>query len=729
MGKPSTSKIEVNEYMMSLHYGICSGPVDALLEILVDEKSAWSGTLTGTSEFTISKSQLFGGPKKEGGVVGSVRYLAGDSAQVMPNHLAAKFGRTSATMPAFRGISSLFFFGSSGRKGFVWKSNVPYLPGMWAKVRRRSRGLTEALAMIGPDSNPAHMIYECLTDQDWGMGAPASLINVPSFESAAQTLYNESFGLSMIWTKQTTIETFITEILDHIQATFYVDPTTGLMTLKLIRADYNPATLPVLTPDNCKVTKFARKLWGETINEVVVTWTNPVNEKEETVYQQDLANITQQGSIVSDGRNYYGVRNSVLATKLARRDLRTASFPVASFEIDVDRSGWDLLPGGLVKLTYPEHGVYDLVLRIGPVNYGKPGSPTIKITATEDIFTQQIGAYVIPPSSGWVDPSEEPEPMEFVRPFTLPAFMVVSAVGEALSSGVYPEVYLGFLATQDSPDTYSYELVGEVVQPNGDVTFEQVGSKSLVGRATLQAPLSAEAMSTVVSFPNVIGPVQPGASVLVFIGDGADAAMEIALIRSSSEAGWQLDRGVLDTVPRSWPAGTPVWFINAGDNIYDSRVQSAADTVDYKLLPRTSKGVLNEAAAPLVSVVASDRPHAPLRPANVTVGGTAFGTLAGAGFGPWDVTWSNRNRLTEDSQILGWSAGDVAPEAGQTTTIQVLNASTRAVITTINGLTGTTHSLPKSAFGGQSSGIVRVTSKRDGLESLQGHEITLTGIT
>ena len=83
MGKPSTPKADVNEYMMSLHYGICSGPVDALLEILVDEKSAWSGTLTATSEIAIFQPELFGGPKKEGGLAGGVRYLAGHDSDDM----------------------------------------------------------------------------------------------------------------------------------------------------------------------------------------------------------------------------------------------------------------------------------------------------------------------------------------------------------------------------------------------------------------------------------------------------------------------------------------------------------------------------------------------------------------------------------------------------------------------------------------------------------------------
>lgn len=724
MGKSSSQKMEVNEYKMSVHFGVCAGPVDALLEVVVDDKLAWSGEVGFEGEILINEPNLYGGPQKEGGLNGWLMFLPGGPTQVFPEKLANRLGLTSATCPGFRGLTSIFMYGTPG---FTWKSNNPYLPGTWVKVRRRPRGLSDTFAMIGQDANPAHMIFECLTNTDWGMGSPNSLIDVVSFQAAAEALYWEGFGLSMIWTRQAKIEDFITEILDHIMATFFVNPTTGLMTLKLIRDDYDLNSLPVLTPDNCKVTKFQRKLWGETTNEIQVTWTNPVNEQEETVIQQDLANISQQG-LVSDNRNYYGVRNADLATQLAVRDLRAAATPLATFEIDINRSAWNFLPGGLVKLTYPEHNIYELVLRIGPVSYGKAGSPTIKITATEDIFTQQTQAYVAPPSSGWVDPSEDPSPMAYVRPFTLPAFLVANSAGFTADEVVYPETIIGFLATQAGTDTSSFDLIGETVDAAGNVSMTYLGSRQLVGRTTLQAPLVAEGSTLFPSFSVVVGPVQPAVARLVFIGDAADSAMEIALIKSASEDGWILERGVLDTVPKAWPAGTPIRFVEITSSYFDDRLQAAGDSLDYKLLPRTSKGVLAADDAPLITYSPDVRPHRPLRPANVKVGSTAFGTLSNAGFGPWNVTWSNRNRLTEDSQVLAWTGANVTPESGQTTTIQVLNPTTRAVISTFNGLTGTSYSLQASAFNGASQGIVRVTSKRGGIESLQGHEILMTGV-
>ncbi len=720
MGKGADAKMEVNEYLLSIHYGLCSGPIDALLEIQVDEKVAWSGWLDQQFHFNINQPNLFGGKKKEGGVRGNADFLPGEASQVIPDYLAARMGLTSATCPAYRGVATFFFTGDGPFPGFYWKANVPYLPGAWFKVRRRPRGLNDATSMIGPDANPAHIIFECIINTDWGMGSSAALVDVDSFLQAAQTLFNENFGLSWLWTRQTSIETFINEMIDHIQAVFFVNPRTGLMTLKLIRDDYNPDDLPALNPDNCTVTKFQRKLWGETTNEIVVTWTNPANEQEETVIQQDLANIVQQGAVVSDSRNYYAIRNANLASQVAARDLRAAASPLASFEIDVDRSGWDLLPGGLFKLTYPEHGIYDLILRIGPVNYGKPGAATVKVTATEDVFTQQTQAYVLPPSTEWSDPSENPVPMAFVRGFTLPAYLSMTLAGRGLDSGVYPEVLVGLLAAQPGQDTYAYDLM--------DATLGTVlGTRDIVGRAILQSPMAAEARTRLLSFPPVTGAVVPTVSQIVFIGDDADARMEIGRISAQDDSGWLLERGLFDTTPRLWPAGTRIWFMDPDAFVYDTRAQSVGAAVSYKLLPLTSKGALSADAAPVVSVVPDDRPYRPLRPANVTVGGANYGTLSGAGFGPWAVTWANRNRRTEDSVVLGWDAGTVTPEAGQTTTITLLTMA-GAVIRTIDDLTVTTYSLTRAQMGGNNNVRVRVTSKRDDLESLQGHEIVMSGI-
>lgn len=877
MGKGGKPKIEVTQYYMSEHLGVCVGPPDALLQVKVREKVAWSGEATELSAETINQENLFGGIKKEGGVSGTMTWLPGEADQVLPDALAQKLGRADGQdCPGFRGLASLFFTGTSGR-GFYWTANSPYLPGVWATVRRilkRSDGseqwYPETAAISRPlvevstvpyatynfdidadvdaattstglvstgyhiqtqnagdivklthweggsyqsfspwgdpsplnpddpnpsnrsgagvhltyyranvfnsgvifggwadgyaaglaafeeafpdgatfsgdtdyylgvvdspigdnsegmsftaslyssvayDMNPAHIIYESLTDTIWGMGTPTTALDETSFTEAADTLYTEGFGLSLLWTRQTTIEQFIQEILDHIQAVLFTDPATGLLTLKLIRGDYEADTLPELTPDNCDVLQFSRKLWGEIVNEVVVTWTNPENEQEETVTAQDLASIAMQGGVVSDSRNYYGVRSASLAQSLAWRDLRSAGQPLASVEVEADRTFWTQRPGGVAKLTWPEYALSEVVFRIVSIDYGKPGDMTIKMSLVEDVFGLDIGTYEEPPATEWEDPSAAPEPMEIVDILTLPyMFAVNSTVGDFIDTPEYPEVVAGVLATTSETDTYEYELWDEVTLSNGDLEWQRLSSNNVIGYATLTDALIPEVTSAGVLFTGLIGDTPPIVGGFAIIGNEGEEGNELAVIDADNGEvyGFDLIRGTLDTIPRAWPAGTPVWFVDESTVFEDPLVRAAAETVSYKLLSRTSQGLLALADADLESHTLTERPWLPSRPANVVAFGEAWSSEeapidARARPDPWvSTSWANRNRLTEDSVVLAWDDADVTPETGQTTRIDVCD-NLGNVLVSHDGLSGTSFDVPDASFG--SEGLVEL---------------------
>lgn len=731
MGKSSSAKQQVTDYYLSYHGGVCLR-ADKLLSIVVREKEAWTGEVTSEAEIEINKPNLFGGVKKEGGVKGFVRYMPGGATQVMQASLAAKLGKTSATCPGYRGLVSLFFYGgtsSSGQfwnpvstlRGFLWGSNNPYLGSIWVKVAYAPKALASHLRSIGPDANPAAIIYECLTDVEF-LGHGADVIDIDSFTAAAETLLDEEFGLSTVWMRQTTVEAFISEILDHILATLYINPRNGKFTLKLIRGDYVIEDLPELNPDNSNLKSWDRKSFYGTINEVVATWTNPKNEQEETVTEQDLGNITIQQDIVSDSRNYYMIRNSGLAVKVAKRDVAQTALPLAVGEIEINRSGWYFVPGGCARLNYPDDGIENVVVRLGRISYGKLGDETIKANITEDIFALPISAYAAPDDPSWEDPSSVPTAMDHVKVITAPAYFCSTNLTPAeVANFEYPEALAAVLATQDAPDVLDYELIGETTLPSGQVIGEILGTKDVLGYAELPVALDAEAETLLASFGTITGIIGPIVSGFVFIGDVDEAYSEIALITARDETGWTLSRGVLDTVPRAWPADTPVWFAAATTSFLDLTIRAEGETVSYKTLPRTSQGTLAEADSAIFGITLSGRPHLPNRPANVTIAGVQFGSVDYSAGSPTvvPVSWARRNRLFEDNIVLPWSDGDVTPEAGQTTTIEIIKPD-GTVLTTHDGLSGTNYDVPIASFDGEAIADVRVSAKRDGLQSLQG---------
>lgn len=758
MGGKTGAKVQVNEHYMTMHVGFCaSGEGLELVALKVGEKEAWRGRLSRNTVVKVVKDDLFGGNKKEGGVRGLFWWLNGNAKQLLPGPLAQRLGLTTATCPGFRGLASVFFTGfrnddTSGtsflwpdfaslnggegdERGFYWAANNPYLKPISGILCRAPQGLNPSIALIQlPNdsngntqfaANPGHIIFEAMTNRDWGMGESFGAFNIGSFEQCAQTLFDEDFGLNMIWTRQSKIEDFVKEVLDHIQGAVFVDPATGKHTMKLLRAVDPSIVLPRLSPDNGNLSNFKMKLWGDIANEIVVTWTNPETNKEETVSAQDLAAISMQGSQpASDSRNYYGVASQALAIRLAERDLAAVVNPIITCDIEVTKALWRTVIHDVLELSWPERDIDSVIFRVSQVTKGSNPNKVV-LSMYEDIFSLDRASYLNGSGTGWVNPEQDPQPLTKYQLGTAPAFMTAAALGLTDASElVYPEVISAITIGPETTDDVNYDLIGYTATVSGDVVQENLGERTLRGTWLTQAVLNQEVSTLIPSIPNITGN-PPRVGQFVLIGAVGDTATEIAVVKEISSAGYLLDRGMLDTTPKTWPIGTRAWAIPDDTEIPDVTRRSAFETASYHFLPRTSKGLLPIEDAPQHDIVLSERPHLPNRPANVSIDGVTFGTFNLGTSLTMTVYWARRNRIEESTQAFKWNDGDTTPEVNQNTRIYLLRAN-RSLITTIDAISGTSQIIARSTFEGNSPAIVRVVSIRDGLESLQGHEILVT---
>lgn len=577
-----------------------------------------------------------------------------------------------------------------------------------------------------PNANPAHMIYECLTNKEWGKGEATFMVNATSFRAEAETLYNEFFGLSMVWVKQDTMEKFIQEILDHISAALYQDPATGLWTLKLLRNDYDAAAAPLLDPSNARLSNRKRRAWGETINEIVVSYTDPLTETEATVTAHNLGNIAMNGGVISETRNYYGVRDPKLAQVIANRDVESAGYPVFTTQATVSRKFWNLRPGGVVRLNWPVDGIEEMVCRIVGINYGSPSDRDIVLDLSEDIFSVEQTTYSSAQGSLLPDDTAVPaSPLDDLVIVTAPMPLLIRNGVDAVEfEESYPVVAVAFLASS-TPRPIDVEAHANVTLANGSTEVQSILTFPPVRVAALTAALAPEAAS---SIPRAdVARVRQGAEAvgdILMLGSdevGSELVMLDAFVPATNT--WSVIRGVWDTVPRAWPVGSRLWDMPTGTRRVDPRERAAGDSLTYKFLPRNGANRLAYADAPAHPVTFSDRPHAPFRPAHCQLDGTGFAgvdyTYPAALPTSVTATWTTRNRLTEDVVTNRWDNSNVVPETGQTTVLRFYDR-TGTYSHEITGLSGDTREITFAEFSGLDLGYVEFLSERDGIRSFDG---------
>lgn len=561
------------------------------------------------------------------------------------------------------------------------------------------------------DMNPAHMIYQCLTDRSWGMGYPTSAIDNTSFTDAADALYDEGFGLSMLWNRQETIENFIQIILDHIGGLLYVKPDTGTFAIKLIRSDYDRGTLTLYGPSTLiSAEGYQRQAWGETVNEVTVIYVDPHTGKDSPVTVQDMANIQIQGGVVSQTRNYPGIHLVSTAQRVALRDLQTMSTPLARIKLTATRAAWQVFPGDVFRLTWPEYGIDDVVYRVLAVNRGTLQDGQIIIDAVEDVFGLPDNTYLVEQLSEWEDPSSAPAPAPYRKMLEVPYWDLVRNLSAADLD--YVDALSGYLETvavRPSGDATNYRIYAKI----GAADYADAGNGDFCPSATVVETLTKT--TTAITLANGVDLDLVTAGGYAIIGD------EYVLV-SAIDAGAltaTISRGVLDTVPVAHTASSRIWFAD-GLTGFSTTEYADAEVLDVKLLPITGQGPLEITEAPSDSITFDQRQYRPYPPAGLLFNGSAWPTTLDAGA---DVvlTWAHRDRTLQTAYIVEQDEANIGPEASVTYSLEVADESLD-VLHSETGITDDTATVPVSALVTDVLLRFRLWAVRGGLTSWQMHE-------
>jgi hypothetical protein len=212
--------------------------------------------------------------------------------------------------------------------------------------------LGDGFENINGEANPAHVIVDLLTSVIYGMGVPTSQIDLDSFESSSETLYNEGYGTSFVWDRDEKIEEVLQRMVDLCDGALFTSPTTGKWTFNLIRPDYDPDDLPILDQSNVvELTSYLTRTPDEAVNEVRIDFLEIAQDfKKTTATWRSLTNHRIRGER-EPVTLQHPVGNKTTANKLASREGLALALPLKHVTLKVNREAYNFTPGMPFRLS------------------------------------------------------------------------------------------------------------------------------------------------------------------------------------------------------------------------------------------------------------------------------------------------------------------------------------------------------------------------------------------
>jgi hypothetical protein len=729
------SQVSGYKYGADIAGGFCIGPVEELIDVQFEDVSIRKYDDTGggsapgfaggilppvgdgplTIDFTAS--DLFGGDDTDGGVVGKLEFWFGKMTQNASATLAAKVG---AAVSNYKGMCHFIWYNATF-------GTSPQIKAFYAVVRRCPRTVSpdDATANINGDANPADVIFEILTDRRWALGQSAAMIDMASFTAAAVTLKAENMGVSFTAASQDTGDALIGEVLRHADAVLFGHPLTGLLTLKLARADYDIVDLPRLNVSNVlKCTSYKRNVWPETYNEIKVNYIDrgvlpALTFLPDTKQAQDLASMQAMGQIASNTQDFNMFSNGDVALRTAFRSLRVMSAPLATANLVVNRSMHAVTMGSCIVWDWAPYGIQNMVFRVVTVKQGTIDVNTIELSLIEDVFATAPAVFTLPPGTQWTLPhtapaaplaaSARPAPYWLVKS---DSFVGINTVARGNKSSTTWDGYFDFPATSDAAPGLEYTQ---------DDPFTPMGT--LVSALRWNAPYQIEVadltgngliLNNYQDLEQVSGTTANGLITgerLAIIYGTPDDAPEIVAFRDFHPNGdgtfslYGVLRGQFDTLPVDHPAGALVIFISPdnfgkywpgfpGASAPTASGQTAANSgykgwaaskgLNGQRAPEPPTFVISQTGKPLTDPRRAVMPYPPGKLTLNTVAANAIDTATPEPLNTMTLTWVGRNRLTEITTRLH-SAAAVTPEGGASYELMILwvNRATGATIWTL----------------------------------------------
>lgn len=677
--------VETGQYRyfvgMKLDLGQGAGGVK-LREFQIDEKVVWSGNLAAGT-FSFDKSNLFGGEEKEGGYAGTIDYYGGSWTQVYNPYLESQLQKTGKKARNCKGNTYLIWRGPSSGKvtaqtpnGYVGIS-TSIKPFSFVLQRfPDALGQSQYTIINETDANPIEWAFELLTNGDYGANIPAANVDLAAFRAAAKTVFDDGLGLSVLWDADAELEEVINDINELIDGAIYVDRTTGLWTVKLARADYNIADLPIFDAKNgvLEEVEFSTNTGKDAPAEIIVPFVDKSqNFKTREANFKDGATRRNQAAPSQLTRNIYGVANGTQAARLAFREARVFASNLRKTILKLDRRAHALRPFSLFRYQREDletGDLLDVVFRSARIDDGKLFDGEIEVEALEDVFSLGTLHYAPPAPTNW-QPISGAAIAVINGYLSEQPFFLSGAASRLWSFAKQPngaQRNYDLFTKAATESTYSAQTRNDDFAPTGTIAGAYNRTNPIDASNSLIVTMESGLERLIDATPAEIA--GSGANMFLFADTGEICAFEDVTDNGNGTATLnRVWRGLFDTTIEKHNANARVWFFSYGQSLPETGI-SAGVQYQAKHVPNSLGGALELENAAVFNFTPSARALRPLAPVYLTVGGVFNASAIPTAGNPINFAWRSRNRLTQ-TEILAQDAANVPAETGARYAIKV----------------------------------------------------------
>lgn len=494
---------ETHTYRLSWAVCLGWGPIDRIIEVRASQCAIWRGPLDyEAADFPNGYADLTVGN-------GLVRFYWGTQTQAPDPILAGILG----DVPSWKGMCWMLFH----QYDVGTSPSVPQITVRMRRIPQSPLSNTHKLILTDAGSgsnceiyeaNPVHVIADVMTNTHYGAGLPAAKLDSASWNAAAATVASEQLGISTYLKEQETLQSFVENILSHIDAGVVV--RNGILHLKLQRRDYNPDTVTVIPEQAVSDFNIESSLPGGLPTQVLVSYTDW--RKNFASASFPMFNIG--ATIDSDSARreqidlpLFTVRD--IAAVAAQSKMQQLMTPHDAVTFTLDRAnGIALEWGDVVKLNYtPCLADVTRLWRIISLERSATSARYVEVKAVEE-----LGANRESVDPGEVVAAGEPVtidgPLTHVKPLELPwdvtggslavtylaardqtmysKFMLYGGLSLELDAVVEKEspfVPAGALSATYAADTLAVDDAGFLIDPTPDVA--EFAATASVSRANL----------------------------------------------------------------------------------------------------------------------------------------------------------------------------------------------------------------------------------------------------